>query len=84
MIITIVPTFLKISWIANGYSLSKNLDCFFRILLGMDNPCSVECVRRLNVRLAIAGISLAALVLNSAYKNDNLLRMMADRHVTTK
>lgn len=81
LVLSTLPSLFQVSLFLDGRSAARNLDCVYRILLGMDNPCSMKHLEKQSVRLTIAGLSLAAIVLTNAYKNDNVLRMVSSRQI---
>ncbi len=59
----------------------KYFDATFRILIGLDIPLNDTILKRHSVRYVILGFALAALILNNAYKSDNVYRMTLPRNI---
>lgn len=75
------PHILHSTSLLGTLSLIKNLDCIFRILIGLDNPLSERALNKQSVRMFLTGILLAAIILNNAYKNDNIVKMISPRMI---
>lgn len=80
-LLPILPILRGIGSVGSFETYLKYFDATFRILIGLDNPLNETILKRHSVRYVILGFALAALVLNNAYKSDNVYRMTLPRNI---